>query len=646
MLKINYWDMKKVYLIMSAAMLCGVSYGQYAQPRGGLSPFAKLASAAEVERPEVRHDASNSFDRGAAIWSEDFANGLSSTNGTWTVGGVNGNLWKHAFLPSSGCWSAGNPASGFTTANNGYMMYDTDSANCIGGTASSNVFEGELISPSIDLSSEPAVDVVFEQHFRYCCSGPDFELMLGVSNDGGSTWTEYSVIGGVDVNDGSANPDVVQINISAVAANQANVQIRFRWGGVSHYYWSVDDINLVPSPPHEVAVIESGIRSISFAGSNQVPYTMVPDQQAQDFYFFGRVTNQGATTESVTFEAEVFDGASSVFTSSGYQGATSIAPGIELYDTTDAVWNSGTSVGTNYEFDLFFDYANIGSDAITDNNRDSGNIMVTEDVYARDANTYTGSGLWNGETGGISDPFVMGPVYNMAAQDTIWFVECALTGSTDPGVVIFAQIYQIDQATGSFDIVYDGAGTVNGGEFSVENYHISSAASGIVTVKVPVENGLIMMPNEEYIVTIGHYGGSDALVLMNGRSATPEQTVFVLDGTDNTWYYMTSTPLIRAQFDPVGLGIEDNSINAELGQNVPNPFNETSQINYTLETAANVSLEITDVAGKVVMRSNEGVKGAGQYNITLNASDFAQGVYYYTLTVGENAITKKMVVNK
>src|SRR5690606_41623540 len=107
-----------------------------------------------------------------------------------------------------------------------------------------------------------------------------------------------------------------------------------------------------------------------------------------------------------------------------------------------------------------------------------------------------------------------------------------LTNSTDVDAFIYAQIYQIDQATGSFDLVYDGSGSLNG-EYEVQSYHIS-ASPNVTNVKVPIENGYSMVAGEEYIVCIGHYGGPNALVLMNGQAhITPEQTVFVLDGTDN-----------------------------------------------------------------------------------------------------------------
>ena len=46
------------------------------------------------------------------------------------------------------------------------------------------------------------------------------------------------------------------------------------------------------------------------------------------------------------------------------------------------------------------------------------------------------------------------------------------------------------------------------------------------------------------------------------------------------------------------------------------------------------------------MNLNEGSKGAGQYNIELNSSEFTTGLYYYSLTVNGQKLTRKMVITE
>ncbi len=97
----------------------------------------------------------------------------------------------------------------------------------------------------------------------------------------------------------------------------------------------------------------------------------------------------------------------------------------------------------------------------------------------------------------------------------------------------------------------------------------------------------------------------------------------------------------------VGLNVENNTgLITNLEQNMPNPFNVNSTINYTLAATAPVTFRVTDLAGKVVMSENLGKVNAGPHAINLSANQFESGVYYYTLTAGGSTTTRKMVVAK
>lgn len=629
--------MKKVYVLAAALAIGSSAYGQLAQPRGGMTPFTKLAPSEQVDKDlDVEHNPTN-IDRGTAFWMEDF-NGMTSmttTNGTWVDSGID-NLWKHDFWGTSGEWSGGTATPVFTTASNGFMLFDADSSNF---PLSPNYVdrEGELTSPSISCTGQAAVNLVFEQELRWCCS----QLVLEVIVDNGTSSATFNVLGGLAANAASPAPDVVNINISSIAANEPNVTITWKWSGVSHYYWAIDDIMLIPSPPHEVAITNAGWLSVNSA----VPYTMVPDEQNQSFISFGAMSNQGSSTEMVTFDADV-SGAASLFSGSGVTGAVTMAPGDVAEDTT-ASWVSGTTIGT-YNQTYNFSYADLASDNDMTNNEITYPFWVTDYVYGRDLDIYTGSGIWNGEdAGGNSNPFVLGPFMRMENAATIYSLRVALTASTDPGVLLYAQIYEID-ATGSFVLVYDGAGTAD--ELTVGAADISASPT-ITEVVIPINGGtgaggFALNAGTDYVFCVGHYGGPDALVVMNGSYDAPQQTVFLLDGTDNTWYFTTRTPVIRAYFDPEGLSTDEEIAGVELGQNIPNPFNGASQISYTLDNGGKVSMEIVDVTGKVVANFNEGTKSAGTYNITVNADELAAGVYYYTLMVDDSRTTKRMVVSK
>ena len=93
----------------------------------------------------------------------------------------------------------------------------------------------------------------------------------------------------------------------------------------------------------------------------------------------------------------------------------------------------------------------------------------------------------------------------------------------------------------------------------------------------------------------------------------------------------------------LGLNDLNESFGFQLGQNTPNPFTENATVTYKLLKDAKVALfTITDVFGKVI--SNQMVeKSIGNHVININS--LSAGIYFYSLTIDGNVITKKMVIN-
>jgi hypothetical protein len=85
---------------------------------------------------------------------------------------------------------------------------------------------------------------------------------------------------------------------------------------------------------------------------------------------------------------------------------------------------------------------------------------------------------------------------------------------------------------------------------------------------------------------------------------------------------------------------------AKLEQNIPNPFNHTTVINYVLPaTFTNAQILVTDNAGKPIKAIN--ISGNGKGNLTLDASTVASGTYHYSLYVnGKLIATKQMELLK
>lgn len=100
--------------------------------------------------------------------------------------------------------------------------------------------------------------------------------------------------------------------------------------------------------------------------------------------------------------------------------------------------------------------------------------------------------------------------------------------------------------------------------------------------------------------------------------------------------------------NPLGLDGQGREIPASfsLEQNFPNPFNPSTTIRFSLEQADHVTLKLYNVNGQEVASLIDGQMNSGQHTQLFNANDFAAGTYFYSLTVGNQSIVKKMVLIK
>ncbi|MFA9214137.1 MAG: T9SS type A sorting domain-containing protein [Candidatus Methylacidiphilales bacterium] len=118
-------------------------------------------------------------------------------------------------------------------------------------------------------------------------------------------------------------------------------------------------------------------------------------------------------------------------------------------------------------------------------------------------------------------------------------------------------------------------------------------------------------------------------------------------GTSST---TTSTELLvdDVEFTTWGTGVTSvTNVNASEISNFPNPFSNTTAINYNLAIPSeNVSLTVVDINGKEVFTKNLGKQDAGDLTINFDGTDLNNGVYFYTLTSDNNRQTGKMMISK
>ena len=106
-------------------------------------------------------------------------------------------------------------------------------------------------------------------------------------------------------------------------------------------------------------------------------------------------------------------------------------------------------------------------------------------------------------------------------------------------------------------------------------------------------------------------------------------------------YQLFYTKLVVASSESYYLPAE-----IELRENYPNPFNPSTTISFSVPQQQQVMLKVFDALVQEVAVIVDRELQAGQYNYTFNAADIPSGIYFYTLTAGNNSITKKMILLK
>ena len=145
--------------------------------------------------------------------------------------------------------------------------------------------------------------------------------------------------------------------------------------------------------------------------------------------------------------------------------------------------------------------------------------------------------------------------------------------------------------------------------------------------------------------------------------------VFVLDGLDGSVWRRRNHPEALAEFFdglvvaathgkgvysidiPAGTPVDESIIPrvAQLGQNVPNPFNPMTTIKFNLPASGKATLAVFDVAGKRVRTLVDGTVEQGDHQVTWNGADdggrpAAAGVYLYRLDSGAIHEVKRMTL--
>ena len=489
-----------------------------------------------------------------------------------------------------------------------------------------------LITPTYDFSAEINMSLSFDIFNDGAYGSGD--ASIDISTDGGVTWTQLSVLA-----TDAANWQHYVIDLAAYN-NAPDVTLSFVWndGGdctVAGDNWgtgiAVDNVFIETLPSDEITanwLISTDVNAADYE------YSMLPLIQARPLAYSMNIANNGLNDQpDVGFDYDATLAGSSVASGS----SPTIALNSLTFDTiTQVSAYTPSAIGT---YTLSTTATMAAADANPANNTSSVDLEITENIWARDLGVFDGS-FYN-VSGANGDGIKIGQVLLATADQMFYGIDVGITDNVGhDGQVFFGEIYYYDAVAGSY--IY-----LNG----TEEHTIDNSVDGGTIVTLPFFFGSVQVTaGMDILIVACHYGGAaDASDHVRFATAGNARNGLVLgfDGAGSL-FQLTNPPAVVVRLNgDVSTGVEEE-INTSLflGQNIPNPANNTTAINYSVKSNANVTLTLTDMTGKIVMNINEGTKAAGDYTITLDASNLSGGMYHYTLSNGETSITKAMSVIK
>lgn len=135
----------------------------------------------------------------------------------------------------------------------------------------------------------------------------------------------------------------------------------------------------------------------------------------------------------------------------------------------------------------------------------------------------------------------------------------------------------------------------------------------------------------------------------NGNSNSPKQYSF----TDNSLIGGNKFQYRLKQIDNDGQFEYSDIVEVEVApneyvlyQNYPNPFNPVSKVRFAIPVSGRVSMKLYNAVGEEVMEIINQDYGAGHYEVEINSSNLASGIYFYKIVTNNFTAVKKLIIMK
>jgi len=575
------------------------------------------------------------FSLGQIIWSDD-----CSDITTWTVTNSStlGYQWDIEMDPNAIPVSALSPMASATAAN-GYMFISSDANNTADYSGTPIVTEFTNAIP-VDLSAYQNVELSFSHNFRWWHDTRG----VRVSGDNGTTWTEFEITNQTSYstpNQNSDNPHISEYNISVIAGGQSQVLVQFYYNDndIWAWYWSVDDVSFTEIPANSIAidnVVTGGYwvnsQNHSASGLNTMiglDYTVIPvDQVAvRPFSCEAVIMNAGISSQTSVLRYDVTGSA----TYSGSSVATVLASSDNVTIAATPTFSPGVG---NYVVEMWAEADSAGAGLVTTNSTiETRNIEVSQYLYAKDEGAANQAGSY--AAGDSDDQNQITSRFEIYANADLYSLRVFIDDGSTVGAKVYAVIYESDSTASNSLFFLDQS----------DDYVLTAQDLGN-WIDVPFLDPISLFAGYAYEFGVGGYqhpidslliGSTANTSLYNGEhSSFDELGLSTSSAGTPTWYYITSTPMVRMNFEPI-IQSAISEFGASMFDVYPNP--SLGSFTISLEEPGEFAVSVINVLGQTVYTNvidSELTK--------VNLTGISKGMYTVELSSGDVLYTEKLII--
>ena len=567
---------------------------------------------------------------GVFIWENDFSS-TATTNpwiittegqGTFEIGN-NQSVGMSDATSGLTAYCGGGMATTGTTAANGFAFFNGVQYLILGAVEIQN---SSITSSTIDLSlySQPSITLSFNQRFRHFNYD---ETYVEMSQDGGSTWVYSQQVNAGEPTNGTS----LQNNLSLIVPvlPSANTKIRFRWSSTSDsddygsgYGWMIDDVKLVEPYADEFTLTKVWTGDIV----QKWDYYSTPLTQVIPMTVGAVISNMGGVSQTKVVSIEILQGTTSVYTAT--ENIT-ILPGV-----SDTLWHTSTFTPTsNGVYTVKF---TLPTDAINTNNTQSEDFEVTPNIYGHNF-PISGTSFFGFNT--VDAEIGMGNLYEINANQQLNGINVQFATGTTVSTEVRCELWEV------VDGIQDTMNFITDVTYTVPS-PLNTANPTTIAFSSPGQ----MEAGKLYMVILKTY--QDATNKLRIRSSvkgdddfsTIGYGPFATGGVVNYFSGWGKAPYISLNFDPT-IGINETTTEISGVSIYPNPSSSSVNLEMNIANPSEVSIQVTDLSGKVVATQNLGFLPLGKNQTTIQSASFNNGLYYVTISSNGTSVTKKFIKN-